>query len=454
MKSKKKIIIIALFLFLFAFLFLGVGFYFNGLSKPSHVMGIIIDEVEEQFTHFFYSKDELFVGDTFTYEGDLHFDLDSEYYKNQATINEEDVKKYHLIRNLDQLDTHFLLKQLAKNQSSYIELDAMLGEEELLKEKVYVENATEYYFINGIVKNYVNNGTCNYFETINEDNTSKDNLDYLYQYFFKALKDSFQEEYFERYDLTMEKINGKDQNVTQFVMNITEKRIHQILSDVLKSFKEDEKANSILTNVYPNFSSFKIKDDLDLFEKEESYVLSIYTTRFFFRPLKYELVHMIGDDKESFRFEGNLDGGMAYYVHNDQVVYQFPCEIDDHSIHIKIEDAFEKVMGEFKVEVEGYNQTINYSFDSDTKNYDFIYSSKFINFKKNKTYENTKKMSFKFVEDKVNHLSGDVVFNIKVENISKIDEDISMATLASRLSAEEKDAIDHKWESIKERMNQ
>ena len=451
MKSKKKIILFIIALFLLAFFCMGIGFYFNRLSKASHVMKTVINHVEEQLTRYFYPKDELFVGDDFTLEETSHFDLNSEYYPEKAQLDEKSSQISHLIHNLNQLNSHILWKHKASTSQAFLELDGHLAEENLIHKKIYVENSTQYYFIDGLVKNYINNGTCNYFETIYEDNSLEDNVEFLYHTFFDAFHSSLREDYFERVEVE-EKIDGKNQKVYKTILRLNDKRVHQILKNILQYFEEDEKAKVLLQNIYPDFFQLKVSDDAVFLEKEESYQFVVYTTRFFYQPLKYEFIHMNGDDIESYYYEGDLEKGRAYYIKNNQLIYQFVCMFDSSKIDIQILDSFEKNLGEFKLERNGVNHTINYSFDSDHKNYDFIYSSKFTNFKARKMFENTQKMSFKFVEDQKTHLGGEIVLETKVENMAKIEEDVSLATLASRLDDEEKTAVDKKWEQVRERM--
>ena len=451
MKSKRKIILFAIFLFIFALLFLWVGFYFNKLSKSSYIMGTILDEIGDSVHDYIYPTDDVFIGDEFTVDGTMQFDLTSDTYKENVATDEESLKKSHMIHNLDLMQNHFLIKQKPKTQEAYAEFESKIGEENLVHQKVFVQNATEYYYIEDIVKDYINDGTCNYFETINEDVSTKDNMDYLYSFFFESLKDSLKEEYFERYE-RVEKIRGKEEKTTLIVLRLDDKRIHLILEDVLKSFQTDEKAKKILENYYPDYLKWKISKDKDYLEKEESYTISIYTSHFLNKPLKYEIVHLHGEEKENVIFEGSMDKGEAYYVVNDHVKYQFTCERKENSYNFQIQDALGNFIGEAKFEKDKLSRTINYSFNYENKNYDFIYSSKYSDVKKKKAWKNTKKMSFKFVEDQKNRLSGDVVIQMNAENIAKIEEDISTATLASHLGDEEKQKIDNLWDTIQNRL--
>ena len=451
MKKKRIFILFIICLILIAILLLGIGFYFSELSKSSHIVGSIIDEIESSTSYYLYPEEDVFIGDDFTIDGNIQLDLDTEYYKNKANNDEEAKKTYHWIRNLDQLEDHFLIKQKASTQEAFLEFEAKIKEDNLVHQKVLIQNATEYYFIKDIVKNYINNGNCNYFESINEETTTIDNLDYLYSFFFDSLKKSLKDEYFDGYE-RVEKIQGNEQRVYMISIKLDDKMIHSILEDILKSFQENERAKKILGNIYPDYQKWKIEKEKTFLDKGESYTISIYTSRLFYKPLKYEVVHLFGEEKESFFFEGDTEKGEAYYIKNDQLKNQFVFEKKENSYQLDIQDAFGKSIGEARVEKDKWNRTFTYAFENDNKKYDFIYSSKYSDVKKKKGFKNTKKMSFKFVEDKVNHFSGDIVLQMNAENIVKIDEDVSTATLDSMLGNEEKEKIDKKWESIKNRM--
>lgn len=451
MKGKGRILLFTAFLFLFALLLLWTGFYFNGLSKPSHIYGSVIDGGKEIIDSYFYPQEDLFIGDEFTLDGSVQFDLDSEYYREKASSDEDARRVVNLINNFDKMKDHFLIKQKGKEQKGYLEIEASLGEEELVQKKILVENATKYYYVNGIVKNYINDGTCNYFENINEENTTQDNTDYLYSFLFEAVKRSLKDEYFDQVERD-ENIFGKKHRVSVVSIRLDDRRIHSILGDSLNEIKNDEKASNLLKNMYPDYKKWKISSDKEYLGKDESISISVFTTRFLYKPLKYEIIHLKGDEKETFIYEGDSEKGTFYYLKNDQVTYQMPFEVKNKSMILQIQDAFGNNIGEAKIERDHYIQTINYSFETENKKYDFIYSSKYTDFKKDKAYKNTRKMSFKFVEDKKNHFSGDIVFQMNAENIAKIDEDLSMATLASRLEEEEKEKIDHKWEDVKARL--
>ena len=95
------------------------------------------------------------------------------------------------------------------------------------------------------------------------------------------------EEYFQS-KLVDENIHGSVQNVNRISIRFTDSMIHTLLKDILKDFKEDDKASKILNNIDPSFSSYKINDDKIYLEKDESYTLDIYTTKVLYKPIKFK----------------------------------------------------------------------------------------------------------------------------------------------------------------------
>jgi hypothetical protein len=133
-------------------------------------------------------------------------------------------------------------------------------------------------------------------------------------------------------------------------------------------------------------------------------------------------------------------------------MYTFTYNEKDNVIECKIKDSSNKDVGIFKVEKNDTSVYYTFNFDNGDKKYDIIYSSKYSNYKKNKSFNNEKKLSFKYLEKKVSVLSGDITLLSKVTNKSSIKEEIGDAVLSSTLTTEQKEKFDNKSERIKERL--
>ena len=126
------------------------------LSKPSNIIERVFNTIKDKEYHYLFPNKDVYVGDTFTLESSLDFELDSELYKNKSVEDIDYLKKYNFIKNLSLLDTKFVIKHDAKNRRLLQTLDQTIGQEDIYHKKVYIDNETEYYYVGDILNQYVN----------------------------------------------------------------------------------------------------------------------------------------------------------------------------------------------------------------------------------------------------------------------------------------------------------
>ena len=452
MKNKKiTIILVIVILILIAFLFIFIGFFFDKRSNPKYLVGVGLDAVYDKFDPYYNMIDKYYVGDSFKIESNIDMNLDSEKYLQDSTKDIEALKNYKYIKNLSNLNTTILYKQDSKDKKVYLEAKQLLGNEELLYSKYLIDNSTEYYFVNNILDSFVNAGTNNYFEMLDKEHNSLDNMHYLHDFIKEAIKNSLKEEYFTKYQVSTN-IDGHKKDVNQISMKITDKLIHNILNDVLDELKNDERANKILSSINEDFKKTKIKDSKVFLDKDEYYTLNIYSSKYFNKALKFELFHMKGDYKESYTYEGDSTVGTIYYVKNDNVVYEIDASFQDKVMEFIIHDSSSQELGNLKIENDDMGVYITYSFDDGKKKCDIIYSSKYLSFKKNNSYTNEKKIDIKLLENKVSIINGTVAISTMVSKDSKIDEDTSNSVLESTLTDKQKELYEGKLSRVHERL--
>ena len=452
MKKKTKIIVIAILLVFISAILLTLGFYFNRLSKASYRMGHVLDIIRKQTEPFFYIDSNYYLGDDFTLEGKLEVQqLKSDYYAKEALTNPDVLETYHLIQNLSKLKGDVLFQHSNKKKEVFINLLGKLHEEQLMHSKLFVQDATEYYYIDGAVKNYVDTGNCNYFENYTKDITTISQLDYLNDFFWESMKNNLKEDYFQKYKVE-ENIEGKNKKVEQIVIRFTNKNIHEILNHVIEDFKKDKRAYKYLKSIFTDFDSFKISDDIVFLDSDESYTLNIYSSTILYKPLKYEVIHLDGDHKSVVTYEGDTSSGVVYYTKDSQLVYQITCHFKDDTLQFQIQDIYAKDLGEFKIEKKKNLWTLHYKFQDGKKDQEIVFSSKYEHYKKNESYDNIRSLSFDFSEDGVDHLNGEILFTIKGNNKAIIEEDVSSAMLQSKLTDEEKTKVHEEWKRVWERM--
>ena len=122
------------------------------------------------------------------------------------------------------------------------------------------------------------------------------------------------------------------------------------------------------------------------------------------------------------------------------------------NVDMSIKNSSEQEVGELKIDKHDNDIYYSFNLDDDDKKYDIVYASKYRKFKANKSYENERKLSFKYAENKISILNGNITLNSKVSSSVKIEEDLSSSALASTLSQEVKDKVDNKLDTVIERL--
>ena len=438
---KKKLLIIVLFIILISTFFIIAGMYFVTLSKPKNIISFGINNIKNKTDKYLLISNDLILGDNINIVGNIDFDLDSEYYKR---INS---KEYNIIKNLTNSDINFSISEDAKKEKGLVSIKHNIDEEKIWDFKYYVDDATKYYYDSSIMDSYINDGTCYYFENINSNNTTDSNIKYLYNFMFKSLKNSLKDEYFTTEEKN-ESINGKKTNVHMIELTLDNKRLNEINSSIISSFKKDKKANRILNNLEIDLNKYKNKE---LLGKDEKYILNIYTTKLLYSPLKYEITHIKGNDKEVYIYEGNESKGKFYYYDNSELVYRINIKTKNNDLDGIIYDKNNKKIGEFRLDKNKHNVNFTYSYNKNNEKYDLVYSSKYTSIKKD-SYKNEKILSFKHVKDKEDVINGSITLVLKVNDKPKIDEDINKVILKNNLSDKEKAMFNNKFETIKNRL--
>ena len=427
MVRKKRIVIICttIFLIIIAFFLLYIGNYYNNLSEPKNILGTFIDNISNNIIELNKFNSKYNLGDNFSITGNMSFDLASEKYLPNS-INIEDLERYNLINNLNNSKISYAIAQDKDNKELFLEARDTIGTEDIFYNKYLIENSTKYYFVSKILSTYINNGSSNYFENINNEYTTKDNIDYLYNFIIKSLKNNINEKKISKTETNIS-INGKDTSTYQISYTINDTEIRTMLSNILNDLKKDNKADTILTNIDENFHKRKISDNKIFLSKKECFVLNIFVDKRFSNPLEYQLVKITKGSKNVLSYVlDNKNKRTITYINDDTMDFIGYVNIAKNSI------------------------SINFN-DNNNKSYDIVFSSKFIKYSKS-GYTNEVNSSFKYLENNINILNGNIKAVTKIKRNVKIREDISNAVLNSSLNKEQIAYRDNLYNNIVKRL--
>lgn len=449
----KKIVFAIRILFLLSLSFTCIygGLYLENLSKPKTIMNNSFDKVRLLLKSYLKEEFKYNLGENYSVKSDLKFNLTSDYYYNQRLVDEDSLKKCNLIINLDNLDSNYYFVHDYKNKKIYAEMNNKIGEEDINSFKFYAENSTQYYLVNGIVPTYVNNGNFNYFESISDEVSSRNNIEYLYDYFFNSLSSSVSDDDISEYDVS-QNINGKSMDLHEVSIKFSNRVIRESLDNYLEILKKDERTYNLINNVSNNFSDYRFDDSKSYIDNDESITFNIYTTKYLFKPVKYELIHIKGNERYTYYFEVNEDLGTFYIVKGDELQYKIDFKMNDKSINGTIMDSDFREIGSLKLTRDNTGIESSYSFDNGTYKSDIFYTSKYSDVVSKKSFNNTKTLTLKIIDNGVNKLNGDITLKSVVNSDTIINEDISGAVLSSSLNEETKQKLNNKFDDTINRL--
>ena len=444
--TKVLLIILIIIIIIIAGFCFYYGYVLNNASKPKNIYGKIIDNIDENVFDYFKLDNKYILGDDFEINGEINYELDGTYYLQNSKNNPDDIKIYNKITNLSNSKTTYKYIQNNEEDKLYKEIHQSIKDEEVLLKKTLVEDTTEYVYINDVIDKYINNGTNIYFENITNSNTTKDNLDYLHNFVLEAFKDSLLEKYFEK---EQKKINldNEYKDAYQMSIRIDNKRLITILNSVIKKIKQDEKANNIVSGFYIDFDNYKIKNDEKILGKDEVFLINVYTDKIWFNPIKYEVVHLDENIRETYSYVGDLEGYLSY-IKNDEFKYGVDVSINHKMYLFNFKNATGKNLGKIKLDKNSGMYNFDVDLNLDNKSYMITYSSKIKDFDKKKSYTINDSLKVKYSEDNIVKFSGDIKNTIKLTTNNFKKEEVGEVVIRSSLSEEE----ENNYNNIKERL--
>ena len=444
MKNKWGAVVITIFLICLASLSLWYGFYLMETTKPSYIYVALLDEVDINISEILNQFQGYYIGDNYTVSGSVDYNLDSE----DLSKNNPNDSKYKFIKNLSNLTTTFSIKHDDSNNKMLFEVKEDIYDENILNYKLLIDNSTLYTFNGPFSDKYINMGSSNYFEIIDEENNNLNNYTYLHDIIIKAMKENISDE-----DLIVDdvktNVGSKEQNVKRISLSINDKFIRKYYNSIIDYLNGDSRAKKILDSISPDILTKKLGDEDYFFTKSESYTFNIYTDKNN-KPLKYDLLHLYENDKYVYSYEGNFASGVFYYVKNDQVINIFNCEKAGNIFSCSISNNLDEKLGDIKFESSSSNISFNYNYDDKTINKDYVLNITITG--DNKSFEAKGTLNLKEVENLLGKINGEVTFSLTGIKDVSIKEDVSESLLWSTLEEDKKYSFNNIKSIVKERL--
>ena len=438
-KPKKKVVLIIALLFLFCSLILiGVGIYFYNSTKPIKIVGrTFTDTTNYLKSYIFMEEDELLKND-FTIDSDIKVTIKSDYVDKLSENDDEYKIIKKMLNKLSSSKTELHLERELKEKKLFVDVNNSVGTSSC-SFKGLITNSTSYYQVGNITKSYINSGTNNYFETLTNEATTRENNEYLYDFITSKIPT-----YLEEKDIQEDQVEtivaDKEIKANKLTVKLTNDFLNRIRTNLYNDLKNDSKAKSIIEGYDSDFFKKKLKN-ASFFSKDEGMDINVYTTTLMPNVVKIEFDYSYNTEKEILSYEKvDKEKALIKIRSNDKELYRLNLTNKEGTIEIKVSDNKDNNIGTISFNRDNNGTMINIDINDDRDKIKVAYQSKKTN-KKKTSYKRTDTLSIQVIRDKTTNYDIKVVADSKIKASADINENIDEAVLEKKLDEITKEKI-------------
>lgn len=440
MKSKgksqgtKKIIII----FIISLILLIAGIVLSYFSSAKYVATKAVKGLGQNVIELANSTNKnTGLEENFKVTSTIKVNLQSDYFQALSSLSPDYQVVSNLLSNLSNTETQVTMTQDKQNKKLLINYDTKLSGDPLANVKYLVDNATEYYYIDGLTQNYINNGNNGYFESLNSTTTTKENAEYIIEKITEAASNNIKDEYLsETYEKDSKKIT----------ITLTEDDMVEFLNNIIDELKKDNKANQIMTGYDKNFSKAKVtKSDV---ASLGTVTINIYIDKFIGQIKKYEIKS--NDDAITY-YEGQ--NKVIEIRNKDELVTKLNITTNGDKIDIKITDGNNTNIGNLSINKTSTNYDVVANITTEEFSANFGYNSQITNLKQGNSYDSSTTISLDITANDAVLLNGTIEITSTTTNDTAINEDVSNSVLASTVESTPSDLVMQKIAEIMVRLS-
>lgn len=452
MKKKNKF---PIFTFLLSLTLLTLGFYFELIANKERILKKGVSNVFENIIEVV----DMFEFDTglsnnYKKEADIKITSNS-FTNNYLTEGNNIIKNENLtlnlgniFRNLNETNTKVTIINDLKNKKRFIHLQSNLQKTNLLELKKLTKNSTNYYYVNGFLNTYVNNGNDNYFESFDEKTTVIDNMKYLSNFIIESITNNIKNT---DYKITEEKlnINNKEKKYKKISILIDKKKADEINKNVIKDIKNDDRSHKIILSTNKEIEDTKT----NIFPKNANLILNTYVENYTYKIKKYEIIYTNSKTKENitvtYECKNKNEGIGEITINNEKYKYEYVSREKSKEITLYTE---EQKIGTISIEKTKTGILFDLSIINDNKEISINYIMNLLNLKKGKSYNQEQQLT---IRTEVNNepLNFDITINTKVNNKVKIEEDTSSSIIEKTLTDEDRTRLNNIFLDVITKLN-
>ena len=428
-KEKKRGHKLVVVLILLSIALLAGGGVLTYFTSPKYVAQTVIKEMGENATQILANRQETGLEENYSTTGTLKIDLQSDYFQGLSTTDPSYATIANLFRNLSNTQNNIAVVQDKENKRLFINYNSTLNGQNLFSTRYLVEDATEYYYIDGVTSTYVNNGNNNYFESLNSATTTNENLNYIIEKVTESVKDNIEDSYLS---------TTYEDNYKVVTITLTEDDLLQLGNNVLEDLKKDTKANQIMTGYNQNFADTKITKDQ--IKGIGTIQLHIYLNKISTQVERYELNMEDGTTLSYSIANGNK---MIEITQNDSTT-RFTITTTNDKTDITITDEENTTIGSVSISKTSTNYDIIANVTTDTMSMDFGYNTQMTNEKEGTSHDSSTTITLNISSQNTMLLNGTITLDTTTTSDTNIEEDTSTSVLASTLTGTESDLLSQK----------
>lgn len=393
-----------------------IGVCFDKKIKPNYIFGEMLDKVDQYLSPFFFYNSNSY--DNFTLNKSIKSKVSStDNYKNKYGFNNVAID--------------FLYKQDKNKEKVYFSINKT-DDIEIINYNCLIKDSTKYVFIDKFSPEYVNKGNCNYFESLSKTDELGNKSKYLHYLFIKTVKDNLKDEYFDVYKGELLTNDNKKVSTNQISFQFDNSKLNKILANIWKDLEKD----SVFKNLYSDSGLFTVDfHDYQFFNDEASMTINIYTSKYLYTPLKYEIIYVDGKSRKVISY--SLEDNMIYFIDNDSLLYKCSSKIKNDNFSCDIKNQLNENVGSFELD-RNKSVTSLIFLINDNKNY--------INIEYNDKYEKNDNDGFNneknIIVKRDKELDLDIDISTNVSTKVDIQEEADKHKIYSSLALEDKEKFD------------
>ena len=430
-KSKKKLVLI---LGILGIIMLAGGGVLSYFTSKTYVATTVVKNMTENAVQVMAQGQETGLEDNYRTVSNVKINLQSDYYQSLASMDPSYATIANLFRNLSNTDSNITTVQDKENKRLFVSVDTTLQAQPLMNMKYLVEDATEYYYIDGVTSTYINNGNNNYFESLNSTTTTNDNITYIIEKIGESVSNNLKDEYLSE---------SYDSEYKQITITLTEDNLVELINNVLDDLKEDSKANQIMTGYNQDFANQRVT-------KEQvsglgTIRLHIYINKIYGAIERYELE--LGDETSLVYYQES-DKNILELIESNETTARLEITTQGEKTDIVITDGNGTNLGTISISKTSTNQDIIVNITEADTSLDITYNKQLTNLQKGTSYDSTTTMSIKMASSNMTLIDGTITITSTTTNDTTISEDVSNSVLASTMTGTEQELLNQKLTTV------